>query len=146
MRGLRSSEFDGTFISSLSETVQVNEKQYFNYTYNICKEGFVTISIVMYFRKNFYLTVVIDELINRLESGGLIEYWENFYIDKRSRKSSGSQEAMKTTFGNVIGCFQLLAFGWSLALMCFTTEVIVKFVRGIRRSNAMSWKNNIINN
>jgi hypothetical protein len=47
-----------------------------------CKEKVMTIPVVIYARKDFYLHESINEKIKRLITAGLIEYWNIKDINK----------------------------------------------------------------
>lgn len=125
MKKLKSSSFKGVFIASSNEVLFSNQKRYFDFKYKACKEIFVTMSIVMYFRKNFFLTQAINHVISNLESGGLIEHWHFNYIDKKfSQTDKNQNDAKQITVEHLLGCFQLWGVGCLIAFTCFIIEII----------------------
>lgn len=129
MRSLKSSSFRGSFISSLTETLQENESNQFNFTFKICKEYFVTVSVVMYFRKNSYLIETVNHVLIRLEAAGLIEYWDSKFIDKKALKViQVDNEPKALTFSQLIGSLQLWVCGCFIAISCFLIELFYHFL------------------
>lgn len=127
MKKLRSSSFKGVIILSSNELLFMNQNRAFNFTYKACKENFVTVSIVMYFRKHFFLANVINDVISNLESGGFINYWHSSFIDKKFSQSEKIQNApQQLTVAHMLGCFQLWAGGCTFAYLCFIVEFIIR--------------------
>lgn len=127
MNKLKSSSFKGVFIISNNEMLFINQNRDFNFTFKACKESFVTISVVMYFRKNFFLANAINQVIGNLQSGGLIEHWHFNYIDKMfSKILKNKSEAQKLTIAQIVGCFQLWAGGCLIAALSFMVEITRK--------------------
>lgn len=125
MEKLRLSTFDGTMVSGLNEILLINQKNEYNYTFKFCKERVMGISIVMYFRKNFFLIPAVNKVIRNLVSGGIIEYWHNLYIDEKFLHEKVITSRPKVmTFSHLVGCFQLWACGCFIAAVSFLIELI----------------------
>lgn len=124
---LKSSSFKGALITTLSGIATVNEKNENNFTFKICKESFVTLPNVMYFRKNFFLVDSINEVVMYLQSSGLIEYWHFNNIGRKlfNTKTDGDGEPRIMTVDDLIGCFQLWGCG---CIISMTACVVERFV------------------
>jgi hypothetical protein len=124
MEGLKSAKFDGSFLLTRDDIL--TESRFFNFTYSACKDDFTTISVVMYFRKNFYLTPEINEVISNLESGGLIEFWHKRSMSVfRLNSMTESNEAQKMTIEHLLGCFEVWAIGICIAIGSLSFEILI---------------------
>ena len=83
LKKLRSSSFDGTMISGLNEILLLNQRNEYNFTFNFYKERIAGISIVMYFRKNFFLIPAVNKIIRNLVAAGIIERIHKKYLDEK---------------------------------------------------------------
>lgn len=125
MNKLKSSSFDGTMVSGLNEILLINQNNEYNYTFKFCKERVMGISIVMYFRKNFFLIPEANKVIRNLVSGGIIEFWHYRYIDEKYVNEERSpNEPQVMTVDQLVGCFQLWACGCFIAIFSFVAELI----------------------
>lgn len=129
MKNLRSADYKGTYISSLTETLRENQMNHFNFTFKICKESVATVSVVIYFRKNYFLVETINGILHKLEAAGLIEYWDQNYIDEKSwKRREVTSDRKILTLDHLAGCFQVWAFGCCFSLLCFMLEIIFEFL------------------
>jgi hypothetical protein len=82
--------FEGTILRSFTGTQytnQINFKKTEDRIINLmCKEIFNSFPVVIYVRKNFYLTDEIDKKIEILQAAGLIDHWHSQIIDPRFLK------------------------------------------------------------
>lgn len=72
----RESTFKGAILRSLNSILYSNQLNYANQkmiTF-ICKEHFMSIPVVIFTRKNFYLLESINEKISIFQAAGLIEF------------------------------------------------------------------------
>ena len=100
-----------------------NQQKSYNFTFNyLRKEFFGTLSVVIYYRKNFYLAISIDEIIQKLQSGGFIEYWHDEYLQKERKKESGHQ--VQLNFHHFEGIFQIWLIGIGFAGTFFLMELL----------------------
>lgn len=124
MRRLRHSDFEGALVSGLNEILLINQNNEYNFTFKFCKERIMGISIVMYFRKNFFMIPAINEVIGNLISAGLIDQFHYKYIDKHRASVETEDTGPKViTMSHMMGCFQLLGFGCAFGIVCFLGEL-----------------------
>lgn len=125
MENLKTSNFESALLMSRNKLL--TENIFFNYTYNMCKDDFTTISVVMFFRKDFFLVPAINDVISDLESGGLIDYWHMNSIYKLQRYGKvQSSQAKKITLDHLDGCFKIWICGNLISFACFIVEFVVK--------------------
>lgn len=60
LKKLRDSSFEGSMVSGLNEILIISQNNEFNFTFNFCKERVMGISIVIYFKKDFFLIPAIN--------------------------------------------------------------------------------------
>lgn len=114
---LLSRELDGSEkIAGLEVMKNVISANRGNFTIFYCKEPFMYLNIVFYFRKNSYLRKSFNAKIDQALTGGIIQQ----YITKYSSKKKKIQEKKlkKLNFWQLSGAFYLLLFG--LLFACFT--------------------------
>jgi hypothetical protein len=111
------SSFKKSFVGSLnSARTDKNPK------YLICKEILTSISVVIYSKKDFYFLDSINDVIKKLNSAGLIEFWRNQHL---KRNSSKSRTLQALSVQRLVGCFQLLAVGLTLSIVTFFIEKLI---------------------
>jgi hypothetical protein len=129
LKKLRSSSFQGTLVSGLNEILLLNQRNDYNFTFNFCKERVVGISIVIYFRKHFYLIPALNSILRNLVSSGIAEHLHKRYLDENIlsvKKDANGPKALN--FNLTTGCFQILFFGCALSFVCFISELIRGFL------------------
>lgn len=89
----------------------------------------MTIPVVIYALKDFYLLNELNENIELIKSAGLIGKWQSENIDKNFMRREISGEAKTLTVNNILGCFHLLCVGLFVSLMVFMIEFSKKFVK-----------------
>lgn len=121
--------FKGVYEESLLRALFFNQQRPRNFQYHICNDVFMTIPVVIYARKNFYLIEELNEKIGILKSAGLINFWHFQPINKRiSLKSS---ERDKTAAPKVlrlhqlIGTFETLGIGILISSVTFILELLI---------------------
>ena len=116
--------FKGAFFRSLTGILYQNQQNFNGTRYLICKEIFLTIPVVVYVRKRFFLLQPLNERIAMLEAGGLINYWHSLIIDERFLKVIESQEPSAIEIHHLSGGFFLLLFGCLISSLAFICEVL----------------------
>ena len=99
-----------------------NQLNTFNFTFNyLPNEFFATLSVVMYTQKNFVLAQAINDVIQKLQSAGLVEYWHYTYFKKSQRKHE-DENRLKLSLNHLKGAFEILAIGFISSLVAFIFE------------------------
>lgn len=92
--------------------------------FQICRERYVGIPIVMYAKKNFYLLPTINDKIELLRGAGLIEYWHSLsFIEKSLNQQSNTPKIL--TMGHLSGCFIIWIGGCFISCFAFIFEFII---------------------
>lgn len=116
--------FKGAFFRSLTGVLYQNQQNFNGTRLLICKEKFLTIPVVIYVRKGFFLLQPLNERIAMLEAGGLINYWHSLIIDERYLKVIESQDPSAIQIHHLSGGFFLLLFGCLISSLAFICEVL----------------------
>lgn len=101
----------------------------------MCTEEQTTVSIAYYYQKNFYLKAAIDQDIQRLLSGGIVQRWYNFlsrggYAQSRAFRES---EASVLELSHFNAIFVVMIVGMLCSCFVFFVEIWAGKVK--------SWKN-----
>jgi hypothetical protein len=123
LKKLRSSSFEGTMVSGLNEILLLNQRNEYNFTFNFCKERLSGISIVLYFRKNFFIIPSINTVIRNLVSAGIVEHIHKRFLDENLLSAQRPVTRPKVlTLEHMKGCFQLWTCGCFVACVCLAIE------------------------
>lgn len=101
---------------------QLNHKQF---AYTILKEYWFINNIVMYMQKDFYLVDDFNEIISRLTSSGLINYWVSNEI-RLKEKTAEVYLPMGLNIFQMQGIFEIWLYGLILSSICAILEIIIK--------------------
>lgn len=116
--------FKGTFITPGQNIAVLNKEQTYNITFQILSsEVFATVSVVMYHNKDFFLAPAINEVIQKLQSGGVILHLHYRYF-KRIQKQREGDTRKPLNVGHLFGAFEILFGGSVIALAIFIVELI----------------------
>ncbi|KAL7036922.1 hypothetical protein ACKWTF_008997 [Chironomus riparius] len=94
-----------------------------NFPYKICKEQFLTFNIVLFYNKNFFLKLAIDEAIQKISMHGFMNHWMKKY-DKTDKWRFIDRKPSVMTFDHLSGSFSLLLIGCVLSTFVFVFELI----------------------
>lgn len=122
MNQVRDPNFKGAFLSGLNE-VLIDDKNK-KVTSSICKERVMVMSIVMYYRKNYFLVPAVNKVIGHLKSSGLIDHIHYKYIEKRLMKKVTQKVPKEINLSQMLGCFQLLIGGCFISFFCLILEIL----------------------
>jgi hypothetical protein len=115
-----------TFINPLPSVQYKNQQKSYNFTFNyLRKESFGTLSVVMYFKKNFFLAKAINNIIHKLQSGGIIEYWHDENLHKEKLKVEQKSEK-QLSFSHLAGVCKIWLIGNCVAVATFLLECCFK--------------------
>jgi hypothetical protein len=118
--------FKGALLRSLTATLYVNQLNYNNSNiFHVCKEKFMTIPVVIYARKDYYLIDEINEKILILQAAGLTEYWNTQTVDKKFFKVIATSSPITINMTHLFSCFIVWLFGLSFASIAFITELSI---------------------
>lgn len=84
----------------------------------------MTIPVVTYARKNFFLLSKLDEKILLLTAAGLTEFWQYQEINNRKRTEELPRNQQVISIDDLIGCFQILLIGFLASVVAFLCELI----------------------
>lgn len=111
--------------SSLEQVSYYNKLHYRDRTLTVCKEYLFTFQYGIYFRKNSYLVESINRKLSDFKASGLIEFWASDFISNRFLNMKiESSEPKKLNFEQLMGGFQVLFIGLTMAFISFIHEVI----------------------
>jgi hypothetical protein len=127
---LLAAKSDEAYLVSHAVFRVANQAPSFNHV--LFKDDFTTMSIVMYFRKNFYLQPAIDVIVSNFQSGGLIEHWHKNSVYRLQRNMKiRSNEPKKMTLDHLLGCFEVWAFGLIASSVCFLIEKLLSIAMSV---------------
>lgn len=99
-----------------------------NLTINYCKETFMHLNIVLYLRKNSYLTKTLNSQIDQFLSSGIIQHYiRKHHHDVHAQMfiKRNQKVLKKLNIWQLSGAFYLLLFGHIIALISFICELAV---------------------
>lgn len=115
------SSLRGTYASSLLRVLYENQNNPKELRQTFCKEIFMTIPVVIYTQKDFYLLKSINRRIELLRDSGLINFWQKQDFSRLHKVKSNQPKVMKLK--NLLGCFQILVFGCGCGFVVFIIEL-----------------------
>jgi hypothetical protein len=128
-------------LEALSDVLAWNKKHRKHFTHKICKEPLMSISIVIYVRKNFFLKSEIDDKIELLTSSGLIDYWLSRSF--KELKDDEKREPKKLNLRELAGPFNILLIGYFTSFLVLLSElsaIRLKKCKNIFLKNIL-WRN-----
>lgn len=94
---------------------------------NICKQPIMTMNIVVFIQKNVWLKSAINNVLNDLLSGGLIDHVVSQYIDEKYLKMvEQNAEKQKLSLEKFSAIFYVLICGLVVSTFVFIIEITVK--------------------
>ena len=117
--------FKGAVFNYLNQILYLNQVNYKNFTYRICKENFINNRMVFYFQKDFYLLNQFNEKIEALHENGLINKWRSKFVDSRfANIKQISSGPMPLTVFHLLGSFEILAGMLMFCVAVFVFELL----------------------
>lgn len=129
--------FEAAFATSLSTVLIANEVKPQDFRYKIYKDVVLTLPIVIYARKNFYLTDKFSEHIENLNAAGLTFYWQFQSFDRNYWKKFKEKSSAKfLSVSRLKGCFHILIAGQIVSLFLFFLELVnSKLEKSLKKNN-----------
>lgn len=121
--------FKGVFPRSLTGVLYSNQQNYNTSVFLICKEKFMTLPVVIYIRKGFFLLEQLNEKIRQLQAAGLIEYWHSEIFDQRYLNIKVKEAPKRIQIEHLSGGFVIFTAGCVIASCAFVCEVLCKKMR-----------------
>lgn len=116
--------FKGAFGRSLFRILYSNQMNSRANRIPYCKEVVLTMPVVIYTKKSFYMRETFNRKIELLNSAGFIDFWLYENIDKRILNSKETEHREALTIINLVGCFQILFIGWAISFVAFGMELL----------------------
>ncbi|CRK90108.1 CLUMA_CG003826, isoform A [Clunio marinus] len=125
-RILNNPEFLGALGDSMTMIAFHNQKMSEDFRYLICHDVVLIAPIVMYTLKDFYLLNEINSNIDVFTAAGLVDLWHYRDIDKQALKIKSFDNPKVLSLIQLTGCFQVLIFGYSISLIIFMGEILLR--------------------
>lgn len=112
------------FMTSLTDIVYRNQETYKSFVLKVCKEELLTMSIVMYFPKNFYFKQAIDKKLSELATAGFVQYWIQEYVDMKFIEMRNEiRSPTNLQLKHLFGIFNIWMIGLAISLLIFFIEI-----------------------
>lgn len=85
----------------------------------------MTVPVVMYTTKDFFLLNLFNDKIGILKAAGLIDYWEAQVVDRKLLKFKEISYPQALGWRQLVGCFQVLLFGCVISFVALVCEIII---------------------
>lgn len=125
MKIRQDSSFKGAFAESFSNALYHNQNSPKDRRQLICKEQFLTIPIVIYAKRDFYLLNALSENIEKFQESGLVGFWKSQDIDVRAMKAKSQDPPKVLVLSQLAGCFQFLLLGLATSFVVFVIEAFL---------------------
>lgn len=84
----------------------------------------MTLPVVIYTRKGFFLLEQLNEKIRQLKAAGLIDYWHFEIFDERYLNIKESEQPRPIRTEHLSGGFAIFACGCFVAFIAFACEIL----------------------
>lgn len=122
---VKNPNFKGAFSKTLTGALYLNQLNFTTTLYRICKETYMTLPIVMYVQKNFYLLKEINQKILRFQAAGLIEFWHSKSVDNKFLNVEEPTELKPLNIHHLYGAFQIWFCSCLVAGIIFAVELLI---------------------
>lgn len=123
LKDIKSPYFKGAIVMPRTKIIFKNNNNRDKFQLIICKEYLVSVSIVFYTQKNFYLTSAINEKISLFSAFGLIQHWHSY---DRIISYADEKPPQILNFHHLQGAFQILLGGLCISALIFIAEIASK--------------------
>lgn len=120
--------FRGAFGRSFFKTLYDQQISPDNTRNRICKEPFMTVPIIIYTKKDFYLLDKINEKIEFLKASGLIDFWHYQEVKKGAMFEAEFKGPRTLKIEHLLGCFQILLYGCFISLIILALEFLLSVI------------------
>jgi hypothetical protein len=130
---------DKAYIISLSELILSNLMHRKEFLHKSIPKPLRTDNLVMYFRKNFYLSKSINQKLSRLTSSGIVDYVMKKYLDFHQADTPRGPRQLQMK--HLLGIFHVLFIGLTIGFGLFLYEQIDSCMRRMLRAKQLSKSN-----
>lgn len=117
-------EFKGGLMITLSQVLYKNQIHKQNFRYQVCREFYSMVPVVLYFPKNHYLVENINRKLEAFSAGGLIDFWASFHMDMKYLNFKWTNLGpKKLNMRHLSGIFQILMYGLVVSLLSLFAEI-----------------------
>ena len=117
--------FLGAMTSSLDFVLHYNELTWGSHLVMFCKEILYTHQYVIYFQKNSYLLNAANDVMEALQTNGLMSYWRSITMDIKFLKGPPEpREPRKLDLDQLMGGVYLFCVGLMTGIMVFMLELL----------------------
>lgn len=85
----------------------------------------MTVAMVAYLRKNFYLTEIVNEKIGIFHAAGLINFWDRRSKTGVVRPINVDDHQKPITLKNLEGMFIIFLYAYGASVLCWVAEIIL---------------------
>jgi hypothetical protein len=111
------------FVTPRRQLLYYNQNIYKDSSYKYCKDILLTVPVVIYSRKDFYLLASLNEKIEILKAAGLIQFWPTKNFDRQLLNYQSPQPKKPLTLKHFVGSFSILVTGCLISLATFILEL-----------------------
>lgn len=91
----------------------------------------MTVSMVAYLRKNFYLTEIVNEKIGIFHAAGLIDVWDRRSKIAMKNRINVNDDRKPLTLANLKGIFMIYLYACVASILCCVVEIVFSLVKTI---------------
>jgi Ligated ion channel L-glutamate- and glycine-binding site len=115
-------------LTAMTRVIKMNVKYHKTFVLRICREIEASVSIVIYYRKDFYLINEINKKIQVFISSGIVDFWIKKHLDMRFLYFQNDiRGPQKLSLQHLTGAFDILIVCYPLWCIVFTLEILFDF-------------------
>lgn len=109
---------------TLSEVLYRNQIHHKSFHYQVCKEFYSMVPVIIYFPKNSYLVEAISRKLEAFSTAGLIDFWGSSTMDMKYLNFKWSSNGpKKLSLNHLSGTNQILISGLAISACVFFAEL-----------------------
>jgi hypothetical protein len=121
------------FLGGFNSVLYANKVNLYGFPLTICNQPFMQRQYGIVFPKGSFLLPTFDEKILYAVENGLINHWISKETRATIKHPQNHHELMKLTMNHLLGSYQLMLFGASLASAVFIVELLTLRVEALRK-------------
>lgn len=117
--------FKGGIMITLSQVLYKNQIHQKSFHYQVCKEFYSMVPVVLYFPKNSYLVESLNRKLEAFATAGLIQYWASVHTNMKYLNLRFTNTGpKKLSLSHLSGIIQILIGGLVLSTVGFAGELL----------------------